>query len=187
MSRLLLLLTTTFLMFNASAKNCSYYNSGKVEFLKIDSRKFPNEQLVLAIEVDSNCAIKYNPKVNYYWSAKKNNQCDDPAKAIKSLARPSQINHLSPNEYDIKINALYTATRRLKTPIDSIVKLKTYKSKGRCNVQTVMKVGNKSMKVTRLYINKASAKLSLSGLSPVFKSGSISGIVNKKSVTISFK
>lgn len=173
----LFVLFTSILVFNAVASDCANYKKGKLEFLKIDSRKFPNEQLVLGIDVDQNCSIKYNPKVNNYWSSKVKNNCYAPAKIIKKLAKPSKIVQISRDTYDLTIDAFYTATKRLKTPLDRVVRLKTFKSAKGCKIETWMKVGkvrNYNMKVKELFVNKSSISFTFD---PVFKSGFISGML----------
>ncbi len=128
----------------AYTKRCASFSKNKIEFLKRDTRKYPDKSLIVAIDIDPrSCAIKYNPSIKAYWKAKSGKasklgyDCSTPASVIRSVAKPTSIKKISSCEYELGMDSLEGATQDLSQgKLGRIVTLKSSNRNGKYNIKT---------------------------------------------------
>ena len=162
-----LLFLMSFQLLAGSKVECSDFKDA-VEFMKVEVKKFPHETLNFAIEADQNCSLGARPKVFIYWKAKPGKagalgfDCASPNGIIKSVVAIDDVEKLSSNKADLRMDVLETATKNTNKKMSEWLRVELRKSGDSCLAKTNVEVDNQSHSIHKIYIDKATVSFTLS-------------------------
>jgi NADH:ubiquinone oxidoreductase subunit F (NADH-binding) len=176
-----------FFISSSQAKiHCSKVQTGRKAFIKINTSKYPHENLLLTMPVTSSCTIPYGAKMGMYWLAKPGKErqlgykCDDVAGILQKKIRPSYTKKISNKVYDLTIDIIEDVTKGTRYEIDRIFRVQAIRSGSKCYLSVSGKINNTPIKFTGINAKKVSG----GAFSPVkLSSGSVTGKVRGKSKT----